>query len=79
MGRRIVKKLKRKCSVCGKPLTIKVYSDGTYSGGHFFGSLKDDMIRLGIYDPKIPDEKYEYWECDMCFLNHAHESYEAVI
>ena len=68
MGRRIVKKLKRKCSVCGKPLTIKVYEDGTYEGGHYFGSLKEAMIELGLYNPKYPDEEYEYWECDECYM-----------
>lgn len=46
--------MKRKCSICGKELEIKLNKDGTYSGGNYFGKLN-----LG--------EKEEYWECDKCF------------
>ena len=60
------KVIKRKCSVCGKELTIIVRGDGTYSGGHYFGNLKEDLKEIGLYDPNIPDEEYEYWECPDC-------------
>ena len=56
----------RRCSVCGKELKIVVYEDGTYEGGHYFGNLKEVVKELGIYNPKIPDWEYEYWECNEC-------------
>ena len=59
--------IRRKCSVCGREIPVKLHSDGTYEGGHYFGSVKEGMIELGRYDPKHPDEEYEYWECEECF------------
>jgi hypothetical protein len=46
-----VKKIERKCAVCGRTLTITIFPDGTYKGGHYFGKIN------GI----------EYWECNECF------------
>jgi len=59
--------IKRRCSVCGRTIEVKVYEDGTYSGGHFFGNLKDSMKELGMYDPNTQDWEYEYWECEECY------------
>ena len=66
MGKKVIAVIKRKCAVCGKELTIKVFEDYTYEGGHFFGSLKEGLKEIGLYNPNIPDEEYEYWECDKC-------------
>jgi len=57
----------KKCSICGKKLIIRVYPDGRYEGGHYFGSLLEAAKELELYDPSYPDEDYEYWECDECF------------
>jgi len=67
--------LKRKCSICGRELTVKVYEDGTYEGGHYFGNLKDVLKEIGEYDPSVPDEEYEYWECDTCYYGESLDPY----
>ena len=59
--------IRRKCSVCGRDIAIKLHPDGTYEGGYFFGSVKEAMIELGRYDKSLPDEEYEYWECEECY------------
>ena len=59
--------IKRKCSVCGREMIIKVYPDGTYEGGYYFGSVKEAMIELGRYDKRLSDKEYEYWECEECY------------
>ena len=44
----------RNCSVCGTELTIEIFDDSTYDGGHYFD---------------IPfDEHDELWECDDCYV-----------
>jgi len=63
----MVRVIKRRCAVCGKDLTIKVYHNGRYEGGHYFGNLKEELKEIGEYNPSIPDEEYEYWECDKCY------------
>jgi len=72
--RRISKIIERRCSVCGKKLKIIVYEDGSYSGGHYFGNLKDALIDIEGYDSNLPDEAYEYWECDECYYKGEEES-----
>ena len=42
--------IKRKCLICGKEIKIKLKKDKTYSGGNYFGKIKDK----------------EYWECNKC-------------
>ena len=58
--------IKRRCSVCGRTIEVKVHDDGTYEGGHYFGNLASAMKELGMYDPNVADEEYEYWECLEC-------------
>ena len=53
-----LKQLKRFCSVCTKNLSILVYPNKTYKGGHFFGK-----IEIG------KKKKAEYWECNKCYHN----------
>ena len=51
--------IERRCAICGKTLKIKVYPDGRYEGGHYFGKIPV---------PKGKNYEYiEYWECDKCF------------
>lgn len=44
--------LNRHCAVCGEKLTIIIYPNKNYKGGHYFGKVK-----LG------KTKKAEYWEC----------------
>jgi len=50
--KRFVAELRRVCAICGRPLIIRLYSDGSYEGGHYFGK---------------PDGANEYWECEDCY------------
>lgn len=50
-----MQELKRTCVICDKPLQIIVNEDLSYTGGHYFGSIK------------VNDDEDEYWECDACF------------
>jgi len=76
---KVVKILKRRCAVCGKELKIKVYEDGSYRGGHYFGKVpinwKDvktiGKTRIGKIDVNVVElvepECEEYWECEDCY------------
>lgn len=46
--------ISRKCSICENEITVKLFSDGKYEGGNYFGKMKIDK------------EKFEYWECNEC-------------
>jgi len=52
------KSFARYCVICSKKLDITVYSNKTYTGGHYFGK-----IELG------KKKKAEYWECNKCYKN----------
>jgi hypothetical protein len=41
-------KIKRQCAICGKRFLIKVFGNGKYTGGHFFGKI-----------PLYTDEEFE--------------------
>ena len=77
MGKKVVKMLKRRCFSCDKELTIKVYEDKTYEGGHYFHvwhipkELVEDMDWARNHPNYVgeTDEEvlFEYWECDSCY------------
>lgn len=46
----------RNCVVCGKKITITIYPDEKYKGGHYFGKIKTEK-----------NKKVEYWECSACY------------
>ena len=50
------KLLTRYCVICSKNISIVVYANKTYEGGHFFGK-----IEVG------KKKKAEYWECNGCY------------
>ena len=54
-SKRVKRQFKRRCAVCGRELTITLYDNGTYEGGHFFGNV----LHGGKW--------IEYWECDDCY------------
>jgi hypothetical protein len=85
------KRMVRTCTVCGKKIRLKLYQDGHYKNGHYFGTLKVS-IGKGEYKKvgnktKVGKEKVdvvkwtgkekevEYWECDECFDEAIHESW----
>lgn len=45
----------RECSICDKKITVKLYSDGKYMGGNYFGKIN------------YKKHKFEYWECNECY------------
>ena len=70
-----MKIIKRKCVICGETITIKVYDDGSYEGGHYFGKMvipKSFPVEMDENHPNYAgeDEEYiyfEYWECNSCY------------
>jgi len=81
------KKIKRKCSICGKGISVILHGR-KYDNGHYFGKIK---IPVGpgehkkIRTTKIGRHKFdvvkwtgkekevEYWECNKCFEEASHE------
>ena len=61
----IKKRITRKCSVCGKRITITLDKDGYYRNGHYFGKLKIPIKNIG--------KELEYWECIKCYEKAQHE------
>ncbi len=84
------KKRNRKCLVCGKTFPIKLFPDGHYHGGHFFGNLnypvgkgeykKTGVMRIGRKNHDVvkwtgKEKSVEYWECDACFQEAVNENW----
>ena len=91
MTKNIIKKIKRKCLVCGKKISVTVYRDRRYRNGHYFGVVAFPINGSGEYKrlrtsrlagKRITiakwtgkERKVEYWECDACYNESAHESW----
>ena len=73
--------ISRNCTVCGKELSIRLFDDGSYSGGHFFGKVRfpvgegenkkvgtSDILgeEVDVVEWTGDHEEIEYWECDYC-------------
>jgi|SRR3989338_1464750 len=86
-----MKKIKRKCIVCGKNLTINLGKNGHYDNGRYFGKIKLTIKGTGEYK-KIgtakplgksvnivkwtgKKRKIEDWECNKCYEESMHESW----
>lgn len=39
MAKKRLKKLAKKCLVCGKDIKVIIYQDHSYRGGHYFGKI----------------------------------------
>ena len=52
------KEITRYCAVCGRRIKVKVYENGKYIGGHYFGKIP------------VGDKYVEYWECDDCYSSN---------
>lgn len=86
-----IRKIIRKCFVCGKSIRIKVYEDGHYNNGHYYNKIKLPIEGTGDYKKvgttKIGKHKIdfvdwtgkkkeiEYWECKECFDEASHEGW----
>lgn len=86
-----MKKLHRKCLVCGKRILVTVYSDGHYKNGHYFNKVKFPVKGTGIYKKAVTTKlgsmkvdvvkwteqegEVEYWECNVCYEEAVHEDW----
>ncbi|MDP1694585.1 MAG: hypothetical protein Q8L34_03525 [Candidatus Woesearchaeota archaeon] len=85
-----VRKIKRACVVCGKPLTITLYEDGHHRNGYYFSTMKipvgkGDYKKIGtskVLGNKVDvvkwtgkEKQIEYWECNDCFDQASHETW----
>ena len=78
-----MKKIKRKCVICGKQIIVEVKENGRYKNGHYFGKMNLPVKNTGIYK-KVGTTKLlgrksdvvkwsglkkeiEYWECNKCY------------
>ncbi|OIO74368.1 MAG: hypothetical protein AUJ85_05755 [Elusimicrobia bacterium CG1_02_37_114] len=46
----------KNCVVCDKKITVTVYQNRKYRGGHYFGKIKTEKNKM-----------FEYWECPKCY------------
>lgn len=86
-----IKKINRKCLVCGKKIHISLYQNGHYTGAHYFSKLKIPIKGTGkykkvgtskLFGKKInvvkwtgKEKEMEYWECDSCYEEAKHENW----
>lgn len=56
-AKQATRKIGKRCVVCGKAITVYVYPDGRYRGGHYFGTISLEK----------PKREVEYWECPRCY------------
>lgn len=88
--RKVPRKIKRRCVVCGAEIRSKVNEKGVYDNGHYFGEAKipvgkGDYKKVGVF--KRSNKKYdvvkwtgkekemEYWECNKCFEEASREDW----
>lgn len=82
-----MRKITRKCVVCGKKLSARIYLDGHYNNGHYFGKMKlpigkgehRQVGKMKLGRSNIPvvkwtgkEKEVEYWECNKCFDEASH-------
>jgi hypothetical protein len=88
--RKKIRRLNRRCAVCGRSLKITVYQDRHYRNGHYFNTLKvpvgkGEHKKVGtskLFGKKVDivkwtgkEKEVEYWECAGCFEEASHESW----
>ena len=82
--------MKRKCTVCGKPIRIKVYPDKHYFPHHYYNKMKlpigkGEWKKVGtskLFGKKVnlvdwtgKEKEIEYWECNDCYEEAMHEDW----
>lgn len=85
---KIKKRIRRKCAVCGKNISIVLYKDGHYRNGYYYGKLKIPIgkgehkkvgtTKLGREKVDVvkwtgKEKEAEYWECNSCYEEAMHE------
>ena len=86
-----IRKIVRKCLVCGKSIKVKVYEDGHYNNGHYYNKIKLPIKGTGKYkkvgttkigkhkidvaDWTGKEKEIEYWECNECFDEASYEGW----
>lgn len=83
-----MKKLYRRCVVCGKRIIIVVYNDRHYRGGQYFNKFKVQVGRgeykkvgttklagrkVNVVKWTGREKEVEYWECENCYNEAMHE------
>jgi hypothetical protein len=84
-----IRRIIRKCLVCGKKILARVDRKGNYDNGHYFGklklpvkgtgkwenkgSMKIGKIKAGVVHWTGKEKEHEYWECNACFDEAVHE------
>lgn len=84
-----LRKIKSKCSICGKVIKININKKGKYCNGYYFGVMGMPIKGTGEYkkvgtakflNKKIKVVKWtgkerdiEYWECNKCYEEAMHE------
>ncbi len=80
------REIKKQCAVCGNDILIKVFPNGKYTGGNYFGVTEKtesyretsetmdlgDGLKAHIAEPIGKITKSEYWECSKCY-NEAYK------
>jgi len=81
------RKVKRNCVVCGKAINV-ILLGKRYKNGHYFGKIKLPIkpgeykkigttkigkFKIGVVKWTGKHKKVEYWECNNCFKEAAHE------
>ncbi|MBS3145280.1 hypothetical protein J4414_00555 [Candidatus Woesearchaeota archaeon] len=85
-----IRKISKKCIVCGKRINLTLYSDKNYRGGYYFGTMElpfgkgeyKDLKTTKLFGKKIKITKWtgkkrkvEYWECYSCYEEGQNESW----
>lgn len=82
--------MQRRCIVCGKKITIHLYPDRHYHGGHYFrkmkipigkgkykkiGSTKLGKKKVDVVKWTGKEKEIEYWECEACYSEAVNENW----
>ena len=85
----VVKKMKRKCSLCGKSISVTLVNRRYYNG-HYFGKVKIPVgkgknkkvgtVKFGKHKYDVvkwtgKHNKFEYWECNECYQEAFNEDW----
>ncbi|MFH0970437.1 MAG: hypothetical protein V1776_03175 [Candidatus Diapherotrites archaeon] len=90
---KFVRKIRRKCLICGKWMWVRLTKSGHYDKGHFFSKLKfpiegtGEHVKVGTFRMGGKSHnvvrwtgkvrKVEYWECNKCFDEGVKEDEES--
>jgi hypothetical protein len=66
LRKKIIRRLNKTCSVCGRKMKVVLYKDRTYRGSHYFGKIPlhtkkelNKALKAGTYKERIGDWEIE--------------------